>query len=117
LPANDYRASGLAPKYDHDQGHTRDRGTPEVSETEPVAQPLSQNEYWISIDYSDEKPYGFSAWLELVPDGRFILEQCFAPDYSAEVSVACLMTAVPKPPLACLSGIWTADSVFSRFHH
>lgn len=107
-----------APGEQHrNQDDIRDRGLQEPVEPEPVAQPLSQSEYWISTDYSDEKPYGFSAWLELVPDGRFILEQCFAPDYSAEVSVACLMTAVPKPPLACLSGIWTADSVFSRFHH
>lgn len=68
------------------QRDTRDRELPELIEPITPAEPLSPTEYWISTDYSDDKPHGFSAWLELVPNGHFILEQCFAPDYSAEVS-------------------------------
>lgn len=70
-----------------DQGDTSERRrSPVLVEHEPPAEPLSQNQYWISSDYSDDKPYGFSAWLELVPGGHFILEHCFAPDYSVAVS-------------------------------
>ncbi len=68
------------------QGDTSERQSPVPVEHEPPAEPLSQNQYWISSDYSDDKPYGFSAWLELVPGGHFILEHCFAPDYSVAVS-------------------------------
>lgn len=70
-----------------DQGDISERRrSPVPVEPEPPAEPLSQNQYWISSDYSDDKPYGFSAWLELVPGGHFILEHCFAPDYSVAVS-------------------------------
>ena len=44
--------------------------------------PISDTQYWISKDYSDDKPFGFSAWAELVAGGNLILEKCLAPDYS-----------------------------------
>ena len=68
------------------QDDTGNRRQEELVDPAPPAEPLSQNEYWISTDYSDDKPYGFSGWVELVPGGHFILEHCFSPDYSAEVT-------------------------------
>ena len=74
------------PQEGLDQGSNSEHRPVEPVEPEPPPEPLSQNQYWISTDYSDDKPYGFSGWLELVPGGHFILEQCFAPDYSVAVS-------------------------------
>jgi hypothetical protein len=55
-----------------------------VSQYRPPEPPkaISDTEYWISKDLSDDKPFGFSAWAELVAGGDLILEKCLAPDYS-----------------------------------
>lgn len=54
-------------------------------EPAPPPTPLAATEYWISTDYSDQKPHGYSVWLETVPGGHFIAERCDAPAYSSEV--------------------------------
>ena len=74
----------------HHQSDAAASNTPVVSNkilTKPAPpKPVSPTQYWISTDYSDEKPHGFAGWLELVPGGHFILEHCFAPDYGVAVS-------------------------------
>lgn len=65
--------------------------------TKPPEAPLSKIEYWISNDYSEDKQHGFSAWLELIESGHFIIEHCFAPDYSSEVTVG----QIPYQPIKC----------------
>ncbi len=59
---------------------------PENGVAKPPDAPLSKIEYWISNDYSDDKQHGFATWLELAEKGHFIIEHCFAPDYSSEVT-------------------------------
>jgi hypothetical protein len=63
---------------------TTNRQDRSVSSDQPPVPPkaLSDTQYWISKDYSDEHPYGYSAWAVLVAGGNFILERCRAPDYT-----------------------------------
>jgi hypothetical protein len=60
------------------------RSTGAVSQYRPPEPPkaISDTQYWISKDFSDDKPFGYSAWAELVAGGNLIVEKCLAPDYS-----------------------------------
>jgi hypothetical protein len=76
-------------------GRQYEQPMPEMPAEPPV--PLSTTQYWISNDYSDDKPFGFSAWIEMVPGGNFILEKCSAPDYSdVEVTAEMPIERIPE---------------------
>ena len=58
---------------------------------------ISDTQYWISKDYSDDKPFGYSVWVELVAGGNLILEKCLAPDYNnIQISAENLPEQIPE---------------------
>jgi hypothetical protein len=82
------RAGDGQPEKHGSLGSTAERHTPAEGGVAAKSRkkPLSKVAYWISNDYSDDKLYGFATWAELTGNGHFIIEQCFAPDYSVEVT-------------------------------
>jgi hypothetical protein len=45
--------------------------------------PLSRTDSWIDAGTTDERPFGFSAYLVLQLGRRILIERCDAPDYAA----------------------------------
>lgn len=91
VSVEDIKAEILAelrsPPVNSTQGQPRESADRQAAGVAPAMpeeppEPLSSTQYWISTDYSDVKPYGFSSWIVLTPGGNIIVEKCLAPDYS-----------------------------------